>query len=106
MERDDRQVAGSVDDCRHEETEDIPAATTRSLVAIGVAAALNCHVCLRRLIPAALNNGILAEEVAAALAVVGEIRARADDSTDKLGAALVMGQGIPPNGAEPVAGRR
>ncbi len=104
MEQDDRQVAGSVDDCHHGETADILAATTNSLVAIGAAAALNYHARLRRLIPVALNNGILAEEVAAALAVAGEIRTRAGVSTDNLGTALVMDRETRENGAEPARG--
>lgn len=104
MEQDDRQVAGSVDDCHHGETVDILAATTKSLVAIGVAAALNYHAYLRRLIPVALNNGILADEVAAALGVAGEIRTRAGVSTDNLGTALVMDRETRANGAEPVRG--
>ncbi len=98
MEQDDRQAAGSAQDCLHGETVDILAVTTRSLVAIGAAAALNCHVCLRHLIPAALNNGILAEEVTGALAVAREIRARAGALTDKLSATLVE-RG--PNGTGP-----
>ena len=89
MDYGDRKAAGAVEDSVQGETVDILAATTRSLVAIGAAAALNCHVCLRHLIPAALNNGILAEEVAGALGVAQEIRARAGAMTDELGAALV-----------------
>ncbi len=89
MDHGDQQAAGAVEDCLHGETVDILAATTRSLVAIGVAAALNCHVCLRHLIPAALNNGILAEEVTGALAVAREVRARAGALTDELSTTLV-----------------
>ncbi len=89
MDHGDQQAAGAAEGCLHGETVDILAATTRSLVAIGAAAALNCHVCLRHLIPAALNNGILAEEVTGALAVAREIRARAGDLTDELGNTLV-----------------
>jgi hypothetical protein len=101
MEQDDRQLTGSVDDCHRWETEEILAATTKSLVAIGAAAALNCHVCLRRLVPIALNNGILEEEVAAAIAVVREIRTVANESTDNLGNALVIGGEPVQDNAEP-----
>ncbi len=89
MDHGDQQATGAVEDCLHGETVDILAATTRSLVAIGAAAALNYHVCLRHLIPAALNNGILAEEVTGALAMAREIRARAGALTDKLSTTLV-----------------
>ncbi len=102
MEQDDRQTAGSVDDSHYGETGDVLAVTTKSLVAIGAAAALNYHARLRRLIPVALNNGILAEEVAAALGIAEEIRKRAGDSTRDLGAALVMDNEPGANGAEPV----
>ncbi len=98
MDHDDKQAAGAAEDCLHGETVDILAATTKSLVAIGAAAALNCHVCLRHLIPAALNNGALAEEVTDALAVAREIRVRAGALTDKLSTTLVE-RG--PNGTGP-----
>ncbi len=98
MDHDDQQAAAAVEDCLHGETVDILAATTRSLVAIGAAAALNCHVCLRHLIPAALNNGILTEEVTGALAVALQIRAHAGAMTDRLSTTLVE-RG--PNGTGP-----
>lgn len=91
MEQDDRQLAGSIDECHRWDTQEVLAATTKSLVAIGAAAALNCHVCLRRLVPIALNSGILEEEVVAAIAIVREIRAVATESIDNLGDALVIG---------------
>jgi hypothetical protein len=69
-------------------------------VAIGVAAALNCHNCLRRLIPASLNNGILAEEVSAALAVAEEVRSHAGGMTDGLSASLVKRGETRQTGAE------
>ncbi len=90
MEQDDRQAAGSAQDCHHGEIVDILAAPTMSLVAIGAASALNCADCLRHLVPAALKNGILAEEISAALAVVSEIRTRAGALTDDLSAELVQ----------------
>ncbi len=97
MDHGDKQAAGAAENCLHGETLDILAATTKSLVSIGAAAALNCHVCLRHLIPAALNNGILAKEVTGALAVAREIRARAGGLTDELGNTLVE------HGAAPAA---
>ncbi len=90
MEQDNRQAAGSAPDCYHWETIDILAAPTRSLVAIGAASALNCADCLRHLIPAALKNGILAEEISAALAVVSEIRTWSGGMTADLSAVLVQ----------------
>ncbi len=90
MEQDDRQVAGSAQDCQHGEILDILAAPTRILVAIGAAAALNCADCLRQLIPAALKNGILAEEISAALAVVSEIRTWSGAMTNDLNTVLVQ----------------
>ena len=88
MERGDWQDGRSAEGS-HRQDVDVLAATTKCLVAIGVAAALNCHACLRHLIPAALNNGILAEEVAAALAVAGAMRTRTGALSDDLGALLV-----------------
>ncbi len=104
MEQDDRRVAGPAGGCHHGETVDILAATTKSLIAIGAAAALNYHARMQRLIPVALNNGILAEEVTAALGVAREIRKRAGDSTDTLGGALVTGNENPTVSAAPGAG--
>jgi len=89
MDQDNKQVSETTDDCLQGEVLDILAAPTQSLVAIGAAAALNCHICLRHLIPSALNNGILAEEVSAALTIASEIRTRADTMTDSLSATLV-----------------
>ncbi len=89
MEHGDTQPPEPAEDGLHGEAAAILAATTKSLVAIGAAAALNCHVCLRHLIPVALNNGILAEEVAGALAVAREIRTRAGGLTDDYASALV-----------------
>ncbi len=90
MEQRDRQAAGSAQDSHDGETVDILSALTRSLVAIGAASALNCTDYLRHLIPTALNNGILAEEISAALAVVSEIRTRSGAMTDNLTAVLVQ----------------
>ncbi len=89
MDRGDKQLSEAVEDCLHGEAVEILAATTTSLVAIGAAAALNCHVCLRHLVPTALNNGILAEEVAGAVAVAKEIRSHAVAMTDDLSTMLV-----------------
>lgn len=102
----DKQAGGAGEDCPHGETADILASTTRSLVAIGAAAALNCHACLRRLIPAALNNGILAEEVTAALAVARGIRTRAGSLTDEYSSALVQHETGQPTGKTPPTGFR
>ncbi len=104
MEQDDRRVDGPAGGCHHEENVDILAATTKSLIAIGAAAALNYHARMRHLIPVALNNGILAEEVAAALGVAREIRKRAGESTDILGTALITDNEIPTNGGAHVTG--
>jgi alkylhydroperoxidase/carboxymuconolactone decarboxylase family protein YurZ len=100
MDRDEGQAAESVDGRNRAETVEILAAPTRSLVAIGAASALNCARCLRHLIPAALENGILPEEVAAALAVAREVRTRTGASTDNLAAALIMGGETSPDGTE------
>jgi hypothetical protein len=101
MEQDDAQPTGPVDDRHHGDIEDVLAAPTRSLVAIGAAYGLNCTDCLRHLIPAALNNGILPEEVAAALAVAEETRRRVSALTDRVGDALVLRAETHPNGAGP-----
>ena len=90
MEQDGRHTAGAAQDCYRGDVVDILAAPTRSLVAIGAASALNCADCLRHLIPAALKNGILAEEISAALAVVSEIRTRSSAMTDDLSAVLAQ----------------
>ncbi len=102
MDPGDKQIREEAEDCLHGEAVDILAAPTKCLVAIGAAAAVNCHVCLRRLIPTALNNGILAEEVAAALAVGREIRTRAGALTDDISSALIKrGGATPPTGTGP-----
>ncbi len=96
MEHGGKQIIEAQQECLQGETIDILAPTTKSLIAIGVAAGLNCHACLRRLIPAALNNGILVEEVTAALAVAREVRAHVNSLTDGYTTALIQ-RG--PNGA-------
>ncbi len=101
MDHGDKHLSEVAEDFLHGEAVDILAATTKSLVAIGAAAALNCHVCLRHLVPAALNNGILAEEVAGALAVAREIRTRAGAMTDDLSTALVGRREVRSKGVEP-----
>jgi hypothetical protein len=101
MDHGDKHLSEAAEDSLHGEAVDILAATTTSLVAIGAAAALNCQVCLRHLVPTALNNGILAEEVAGALAVAREIRTRACALTDDLSTALVRRQEVPSKGVEP-----
>ena len=90
MDHGDKQILEVAEDYLDGEAFDVLAAPARSLVAIGAAASLNCHACLRHLIPVALNNGILAEEVTAALAVAREIRARAGGLTDEYVTALVQ----------------
>ena len=67
---------------------DILAPNTRSLVAIAAAAGVNCHPCLRYLIPAALQQGVLEEEIEAALAVAEGIRGRAAKMTHDLAVTL------------------
>ncbi len=101
MDHGDMRLSEVAEDCLHGDAVDILAATTKSLVAIGAAAALNCHVCLRHLVPTALNSGILAEEVAGALTVAREIRGHASDMTDDLSAALVKRGEVGSNGEEP-----
>ncbi len=103
MDHGDEQLSEVAEDCLHGEAVDILAATTKSLVVIGAAAALNSHVCLRHLIPTALNNGVLGEEVAAALAVAREIRTHAVAMTDDLSTALVRRPEKRSKGAEPTA---
>ncbi len=90
MEHGGEQIIEAQQECLQGETIDILAPTTKSLIAIGVAAGLNCHACLRRLIPAAVNDGILAEEVTAALAVAREVRARVSGLTDDYTTALIQ----------------
>ncbi|MDP6451720.1 MAG: carboxymuconolactone decarboxylase family protein [SAR202 cluster bacterium] len=101
MDQDSKQNSEIKDDCLQGDELGILAVPTKALVEIGAAAALNCHTCLHHLIPAALNNGILAEEVSAALAVAGEIRTRAAAVTDSLGATLVNRNERHPNGNIP-----
>ena len=96
MEHGGKQNTEAQQECLQGETIDILAPTAKSLVAIGVAAGLNCRACLRRLIPAALNNGILVEEVTAALAVAREVREHVNSLTDDYTTALVQRR---PNGA-------
>ncbi len=90
MDHDGKQIIEAQQECLQSDTIDILAPTTKSLIAIGVAAGLNCHACLRRLIPAALNNGILAEEVTAALTVAREVRASVSGLTDDYTTALIQ----------------
>ncbi len=101
MDHGDKQLSEVAEDCLDGEAVDILAATTKSLVAIGAAAALNCHVCLRHLVPTALNNGILAEEVAGALAVAREIRRHAVAMTDDLSTVLVTRREVRSKGVQP-----
>lgn len=84
MEHDGKQSIAGQQECFHGETIDILAPTARSLIAIGVAAALNCHPCLKHLVPAAVQNGVLEEEIEATIFLVEQIRSRAADFTDKL----------------------
>jgi alkylhydroperoxidase/carboxymuconolactone decarboxylase family protein YurZ len=82
MEHDNKLCAAGQQECLQE--IDILAPTPKSLIAIGAAAALNCHNCLNHLIPAAVQNGVLEEEIEAAIAVVEQIRRNAAGFTDKL----------------------
>ena len=101
MDQDSKQNSEIKDDCLQGDELGILAVPTKTLVAISAAAALNCHACLRRLIPTALNNGILAEEVSAAIAIAREIRTRAATMTDSLGTTLVNRNERHPNGNTP-----
>ncbi len=69
-------------------TSDMLAPNTRSLVAIAAAAGVNCHPCLRYLIPAALRQGVLEEEIGATLALAEEIKGRAAKMTHDLAVTL------------------
>jgi AhpD family alkylhydroperoxidase len=73
---------------------DILAPTTKTLLAIGAAAALNCHPCLNRLVSAALQNGVLEEEIKAAISLVGQIRWHAAGFTDKLVTDMLVQEGL------------
>ncbi len=101
MDPGNKRNTDATSDCLQGDVPDILADPTKTLVAIGAAAALNCHTYLRCLIPTALNNGILAEEVSAAIAVAREIRTRAANMTDSLGASLVNRNERHPNGNTP-----
>ncbi len=93
MEDGDKQSVDGQRECLQGETLDILAPTTKSLVAIGAAAALNCHRCLSYLVPTAVQNGVLIEEIEAAIAVVKGMRGHAAGSTDKLVNDLLLQQG-------------
>ncbi len=90
MQETDGRMVGTLDDCLGGGSNDILAPTTRVLVAIAAAAAVNCHPCLRHLIPAALENGILQEEVTATIALARTIKNRAGRLTDGLAGSLVQ----------------
>lgn len=90
MQDADVRMAEILDDCPGGRNSDILAPTTRVLVAIAAAAAVNCHTCLRHLIPAALENGILQDEVTATVALTRTIRHQAGRFTDGLAGSLVQ----------------
>ena len=95
--RDGEQVAEGCRECLPGENIDILAPTTKNLVAIGAAAALNCHPCLNYLISAAVRNGVLEQEIKAATSMVEQIRRHAGGFTDNLVTDLVSRheRGIP-----------
>ncbi len=84
MEHDGKQSIAWQQECLQGEAVDILVPTTRSPIAIGVAAALNCHPCLKYLVLAAVQNGVLEEEIEAIIFLVEQIRGRASGFTDKL----------------------
>lgn len=84
MERGDQQSVEGQQEIISEETSDILAPTAKSLIAIGAAAALNCQPCLNYLIPTAIHNGLLEEEIKATISVVELIRLDAAGFTDKV----------------------
>lgn len=94
MEHGSKQVAEGRQACLSGETTDILAPTTKSLVAIGAAAALNCYPCLNHLVPAAVQNGVLEEEIKATISLVEQIRRHAAGFTDKLVADMVEQEGM------------
>jgi alkylhydroperoxidase/carboxymuconolactone decarboxylase family protein YurZ len=93
MEQDGKQSIEGQGEIFGEGITDILAPTAKSLIAIGAAAALNCHTCLNYLIPAAVHNGVLEEEIKAAISLVGQIKGNAARFTDKLVADLLLQQG-------------
>jgi len=84
MDHDGKQSVERQQERLHGESIDILAPTAKSLIAIGAAAALNCRPCLNHLIPAAVQNGVLEEEIEAAISMVEQIRRHAAGFTDKL----------------------
>ncbi len=93
MEHGDKQSTDGQQAFFHEETIDILAPTAKSLIAIGVATALNCHSCLNHLVPTAVQNGILEEEIKATISLVAQVRRHATAATDKLVTDLLLPQG-------------
>lgn len=92
MEHDDKQIAETQQERLHGEAIDILAPTAKSLIAIGAAAALNCHPCLNHLVPAAVQNGVLEEEIKATISLVKQIRRHAAGFTDELVTDLLLQQ--------------
>ncbi len=93
MEHGDKQPTEEQQVFFHGETIDILAPTAKSLIAIGAAAALNCHPCLNYLVPAAVQKGVLEEEIKATISLVEQIRSHAAGFTDKLVTDLLLQQG-------------
>ena len=77
MQDADIRMTETLHDCPGGGNSDILAPTTRVPVSIVAATTVNCHPCLRHLIPAALKNGILQDEVMATVALTRTIRHRA-----------------------------
>ncbi len=93
MEHDGKQSTEGQQEFLHSETIDVLAPTAKSLIAIGVAAALNCHPCLNHLVPTAVQNGVLEEEIKATISLVEQVKRHAAGSTDKLVTDLLLPQG-------------
>ncbi len=93
MEHDGKHSAEGEQEFLHGKTIDILAPTTKSLIGIGAAAALNCHTCLNHLVSAAVQNGVLEEEIKATISLVEQIRSHAAGFTDKLVTDLLLQQG-------------
>jgi len=77
MDHDGKQSVERQQERLHGESIDILAPTAKT-------AALNCRPCLNHLIPAAVQNGVLEEEIEAAISMVEQIRRHAAGFTDKL----------------------
>lgn len=93
MQHSDQQSVEGQPESISGQSIDILAPTAKSLIAIGAAAALNCHPCLNYLVPAAIHNGVLEDEIEATISLVGQIKRNAAGFTDKLVTDLIVQSG-------------